>query len=549
MAISGSMSALHWKALYLASLTAALAVTGGCGRDESPAADALGLTPPEELGATVASVGAVGQPGAVAVEGYGLVGGLAGTGSADSPPAIRTYLKRYILTQVPGERVNADELIDSENTAMVSLRGMIPAAASQGERFDVRVSLIPGSQATSLHGGWLYEAELVPAGTSPVATKALATVKGGVFINMIGTAAADLRNGYILGGGRASYDFPGQVRLRRPSFAMVSQIRNRLNERYGADTTQAVSSRGIELRIPATYQQRRLRFIRMVEATYLVPAPEQIDARINTFVHRLAVSEDKEGSEVALEAIGPASLEKLSALLNSSNAEVRFRAARVMQALGDDRGLATLREMALDEGSSYRLDALEAVAVCGDRKDAVSLAKRLLRDREVRVVLAAYDHLRRLGDAAVRRIGVGRSFRLEQVAQTNHRAIFVARSGAPRVAVFGAPLRCRDSVFVESPDGNIVLDSRIGQDYVAVMRKHPSRPGLLGPLHTGFEVSDIIIALGAERSRTEAGQVSGLGASYAEVTALLERLVAKEAVAAEFWPGPLPKIGRIVKKP
>ena len=109
MAISGSMSALHWKALYLASLTAALAVTGGCGRDESPAADALGLTPPEELGATVASVGAVGQPGAVAVEGYGLVGGLAGTGSADSPPAIRTYLKRYSLTQVPGERVNADE--------------------------------------------------------------------------------------------------------------------------------------------------------------------------------------------------------------------------------------------------------------------------------------------------------------------------------------------------------------------------------------------------------------------------------------------------------
>ena len=543
------MSVLDWKALSLTALTAALAVTGGCGRGESPGADTLGLTPPEELGATIASVAAVGQPRPVAVEGYGLVGGLAGTGSADCPPAIRTYLKRYILARVPGERVDADELIGSENTAVVSLTGLIPAAALEGERFDVGVSLVPGSQATSLHGGWLYEAELVPAGTSPVATRALAVVEGGVFVNRIGTAAADLRNGYILGGGRASYDFRGQMRLRRPSFTLVSQIRNRLNDRYGGETAQAVSSTGLELRIPESYQRRRLRFVRMVEATYLVPAPERIEARINTFVHRLAASEDKEGSEVALEAMGPASLEKLSALLSSSSAEVRFRAARVMRALGGDRALATLREIALDEGSPYRLDALEAVAVCGDRTDAVSLATRLLRDREARVVLAAYEHLRSLGGAAVRQIDVGRSFCLEHVAQTNQHAIFVARRGAPRVAVFGAPVRCRDSIFVESPDGDIVVDSRIGRDYVAVMRKHPSRPGVLGPLRTGFEISDIIIALGAERDRTEAGQVSGLGASYTEVTTLLERLVAKDAVAAEFWPGPLPEIGRIVKKP
>ena len=46
----------------------------------------------------------------------------------------------------------------------------------------------------------------------------------------------------------------------------------------------------------------------MVPATYLEISDELAKARVNAFVHQLAVSGDKEAAEVALEAIGRESL-------------------------------------------------------------------------------------------------------------------------------------------------------------------------------------------------------------------------------------------------
>jgi hypothetical protein len=182
------------------------------------------------------------------------------------------------------------------------------------------------------------------------------------------------------------------------------------------------------------------------------------------------------------------------------------------------------------------------------RNDASGLARRLLGDSDVKVVLAAYEHLRRMEDPAIVRDVIGRSFLLEQIVQTRHKAIFVARSGDPRIVLFGAPLACRDNVFVESADGSIVVDSRRGQSDVSVFRKHPTRPGVMGPVKTGPDLGALVYTLGTEPAKTAQGQLSGLGASYAEVIALLEQLTAKEAVAAEFWAGPLPKTALKVKK-
>jgi hypothetical protein len=143
---------------------------------------------------------------------------------------------------------------------------------------------------------------------------------------------------------------------------------------------------------------------------------------------------------------------------------------------------------------------------------------------------------------------VGRSFVLEQVVQTQHKAIFVARSGEPRVVLFGAPLSCEDNIFVESPDQSIMVDSRAGQDYVSVVRHRGTKPGVLGPVRASRDLRDIVHALADEPRWTSAGQLSALGVSYADVMALLEQLTAKGAVAAQFWVGPLPKIAPPVKK-
>jgi hypothetical protein len=82
---------------------------------------------------------------------------------------------------------------------------------------------------------------------------------------------------------------------------------------------------------------------------------------------------------------------------------------------------------------------------------------------------------------------------------------------------------------------------------VSLTLKDPTRPGVIGPVRSGFSIGEIVRALGSERQRTEAGHVMGLGVSYTDVIAVLEQLCAKDAVTAEFWAGPPPKIGRIVK--
>ncbi len=534
--------------LCLAGLLLA-AAAGGCQKEQTVKTGSDALTPPAELGVAIAALAEVVKPEPVAVQGFGVVGGLPGTGSAYCPPEIRAYLRQYIATQLPDNRINADELIDSKNTAVVMLEAMIPATPSRGDYFDVRVALLPGSDATSIQGGWLYKADLVVRGTFGAQTRPLATVDGPVFINPIGTADLDPRSGYILGGGRTLYEYTAMLRLRKPNYRAASLIRNRLSERYGPGIAQAVSPGDIEVRIPADYGRRKLRFISMLPATFLQASNELTAARINTYVDRLAGSDEKENSEIVLEAIGRESVTRLDTLLNSSEAQVRLRAARCMLGLGDERGLAPLRDIAFDANSPYRLEALEAIMTSPRRREvAAAVGRRLLRDEDVQVVLAAYDQLREMGDAAVTRDRIGRSFLLEQVVQSSHKAIFVSRRGEPRVVLFGAPLRCRDNLFVETPDRTVVLDARAGQGYVSVIRQHPKRPGVIGPIRSSPDVGDVVRTLGGEAVAGPSGQLLSAGVPYAQIIALLEQLTVKDAVAAAFWAGPLPKIDLPVKK-
>lgn len=535
----------HWV-LWTGLLLVPMLVVGCGGKGRS--GRAADPTDESNLGPTISSVADVRRPEPSVVEGYGLVGGLSGTGSVICPTGVRAYLKNYILTQLSNQSLDVDKLIDSKNTAVVQLVGLIPAVVSKGEHFDVRLRPVDGSDATSLRGGWLYEAELRSQGASQVQSRTLATVEGAVFVNLVGTTEPTPTDGYVIGGGVAKYDYSGALRLRRTDYATASTIRNRLNERYGVGTAEALSSTGIEFVIPPAYQQRKARFVAMVAATYLTETPELLENRIDAFVARLRSEKDADRSEIMLEAIGRNCLPMLAVLLEDPSEAVRLRTARCMLNLGDDRGWEPLRAIAVDEASAHRLEALDAVAAGGRRSDAVALASRLLRDSDPRVVLAAYEYLRQTEDVSIRQEFVGRSFYLEQVVQTDRKAIFVSRSGKPRVVIFGGPLVCRDSLFVESPDGQVMIDSRVGQDYASLTRRIPGRQGVIGPVRSTLALTEIIRTLAAERPRAGGTGPAGLGVPYSDVIAALEQLSAKEGVAAEFWAGPLPKIGLLVKK-
>ncbi|MEK7992799.1 MAG: HEAT repeat domain-containing protein, partial [Planctomycetota bacterium] len=286
----------------------------------------------------------------------------------------------------------------------------------------------------------------------------------------------------------------------------------------------------------------------IVNAMFLTQEPETTAERIRTLVKRLADSQNKYDSEVALEAIGNQSLGGLQVLLNSADEPVRLSAARCTLNLGGDAGLAILRRIAMDKGSAYRLEALEAVGAGARRNDTAALARTLLDDDDFSIRLAAYEQLRRLDDVTIAQEFVGRNFYLEQVTRTKRQAIFVSRSGQPRIVLFGAPIHCEDNIFVQSPEGDITVNSAQGQNGVTLIRKHPKRPGVVAQARSSSELDDVIKALCEEPPKEGDSASGGLGVSYADAVALLKQMSDKGAVDAEFHAGPPPKIDLNIKK-
>jgi len=530
---------------YLGIIVSITAVFfSGC---EEPSGKAdLGVPAPEiNLGTTIGSLVEVFSIDTIGVEGYGLVDGLNGTGSLECPPAIRTYLTQYILKYLPD--YNVGEYINSSDTAVVHIEGVMSTSAAK-RYFDVRVSALAGTQTTSLEGGWLYGAELKAAGNFGIMVKSLARAKGAIYIDRLGGSPEDQRSGYILAGGQVLDRYKINLVLRRPDYRTANFVRNKLNERFGSGTAKAISPGYVELVVPPEYVEQRERFVSIVKSIYFTDTEELQNKRISTFIRKLAVSSEKEQSEIMLEAIGNASLGKLSALLNSSGEEIRFHAGRCMLNLGSDKGFETLREIVMDSSSSYRLEALEAIVAAASRNDATSTARNLLREEDFDIRLAAYEQLRRLDDIAIRQSPIASSFYLEEIVQSKNKSIFVSRSGQPRIVLFGVPIYCRENVFIQSSDGSITINAPAGHEYVSIIRRHPRRPNVMAKLESSFELGSIIRTLCEEPVRREGGGHIGLNVSYSEAIALLQRMVEKGAIDAEFRAGPMPKIGPIIKK-
>ncbi len=523
-------------------------VLGGCDQGGSAQINSDAI----DLGPTIGSLANVLAPEAVAVEGYGIVGGLRGTGSAECPPQIRAYLKRYIQKQLASSdtpsRLDIDQYISSPQTAVVLIEGIIPALPSKNQFFDVRVTALQGTQTTSLEGGSLFSAELKRPGSFGMSTPVLADVEGPIFIDKINTVGLNMKIGYVLGGGRVLDEYRIILALNKSDFKMANRIRNALNERFGEGMARAVLADRVEVMVPVYYKNRKESFISMVKAMYLSQEPETTLERIRTHVKNLADSKNKYDSEIALEAIGNQSLSSLNVLLNSADEPVRLHAARCMLNLGSDAGLAALRHIAMDTSSPNRLEALKAIAVGARRPDATSVARKLLQDSDFQITLAAYKHLRQLGDIAITQEFIGRNFYLEQTAQTHHKVIYASRNSQPQIVLFGAPLQCDSNIFVESADGEITINTPAGRDYVTIMRKHPKRPGVVARLNCSYDLGHIIKTLCDEPPTDDDKGKGGLGVSYTEAVVLLKRMCDKGAINAEFHAGDLPKIDLNIKK-
>jgi flagellar basal body P-ring protein FlgI len=488
---------------------------------------------PLGLGATVGSLTQLYQPSDIPVVGYGIVAGLPGTGSSECPPVLREVLVKYIWQQLPAEsRINPESFIDSQDTAVVKVYGVIPSLASRGQNFDVKVRALSSSQTVSLDAGRLYSTELKESSrlqTFDQFAKPLAVAQGPIFINKLDNTAPVNTEAYVLGGGIASESTPVSLTLTAPDYILANAMRNRINERFGPKTAKAISPQQVQIEVPKQFLQEKDTFFTMVRLLYLAETPQLRQQRINTLVDKLIHQQNKRDSELALTAIG-----------------TRFHAARCILSIGNSAATPIMSQIVNNRNSPYRIKALKAIATYAERKDAIPILNAAIAGTDIDIKLAAYEHLRKLNDISVSHKLIAGDFFVDNVTCPGPKTIFVSRSDSPRIVLFGSPIYCKKNIFIKSPNDEIIINASPTQNTVSVMRKHPKRPKLLGPLNTSFVLTDIIQALCQDPDTEKTpGVRPGLGVPYTDLVVLLQQMCFKGVTNARFVAGDLTSVAEI----
>ncbi|MBN1817517.1 MAG: flagellar basal body P-ring protein FlgI [Sedimentisphaerales bacterium] len=535
--------------LYVCLMGFLTLLPGLAGCNNSTAANKAELEKPIPLGVTVGSLGRVYQYRAVPVRGFGIVAGLPGTGSSECPPDLRTMLIKYINQQMPRDvKFDAGQFIDSRDTAVVEIYGVIPSLASVGENFDVKIRSLSRTQTISLDGGRLYTADLKEArGFTGLGfhLKTLATAKGPIYIDKLGDQPADMLEGYILGGGTVINAVRTSFALHQPNYYASTAIRNQINERFGSKTATAHSPEEIFITIPKKYQNQKERFISLLGNLFLADNPQQQQERIAMLAVRLAGDKNKRPVELALEAIGRRATDTIVPLLNDPNETTRFHAARCLLNLGDERGLFALKTMTEQESSVYRLEAITAIGMGADRSKASPILLKLLEDNSFPVRWASYEQLWRLEDVSITRLFVAGDFFVDQIRCQGPKAVYISRKDSPRIVVFGSPIPIKDDAFFNSADGQVLINARPEDKEISMVRKDPRFPRPIGPLKASRDIGDVVRTM-CERLDVEKkpGLRQGLNLPYCDSAAVLKQMCKAGIIDAEFIPGPITKVGQ-----
>lgn len=515
----------------------------GCQSSDVKSGD--GIEKPEDINATVGSISDIYQAGATEVRGFGVVANLAGTGSSECPEDLRKKLIKQIKTEmVDRQSINPDAFINSKNTAVVEVYGLIPEIASKGDSFDLRVAPLSNTQTTSLSGGHLYTTNLVEHSNIinfSMYLKTLAYAEGPIFENKLEDKNPDIVGDYILSGGRVAENLRITMLLHNQNFFTASLIRNLINERFGQNTAKAKSSGEIHLTIPPKYRHSKAKFLAMIRSLYIGSNPQLRQKRIDLLISDMITNSDKLTPEVGLEVIGISATDELSKLLSHPDEQVRLHAARCMLNIGDDRALKVLQSIIKNTNSTFRVEAIEAIGRGAKFNDAVTILTEHLQSEDFKVAFAVYEQLRNIRDTAVTRSYVGGKFYIDSIMSRGPKRIFVTRKGVPGIVIFGDPLDCASNLFVQSGDNDLIVNAREGDKYISISMKNPVGYGIIGPLYSSFMVKGLIKTLGElPKVPAKTNKRPGLNIPYSQIIALLKKMCTSGDIDAQFYAGELP---------
>jgi len=539
---------------------------GGCGdgwrrkKDLPPEPRPQPLAAPDAvLDNTVGAYTLVGSGEPLRLRGFGLVIGLGEDGGSDCPSTIREYLLDYLAREFAprdaSERrpdFSPKQMIDSLDTAVVAVHGLVPGGAPPGTRFDLQVEAV-GTQTRSLEGGVLALCELkrfdvTAAGKGLVAGRTLARARGLVFTNPFRRMDSPnvqqrLRRGYVLGGGRTLEDRTIRLLLQEPSYWMARRIERRLNERFGQDppVAKAMSKGYLTLTTPPRYAEQPARFVELATHLYLENTPARVERKL------IELSAELDGPDRTLdhislvwEGMGRTVIPHIQPLYTHADPSVRFYAARAGLHLKDVNALEIMAQVAESPEHACRLLAVRELGECDYPQAGQQLAGLLdSSDQEVRIT--AYEGLLHHRHPAVEthhfRSALDPtqfSLTLDIVESNGRPLVYVRRMLEPRIAVFGRRTPVSLPLFYNHPDDWVTLNALEEQGDIAVLCRTASGRLMPEPLMVPARVVELIRALADAPVEDDNGGVRGIGLGYTRVVEVLDALCTSGAIPARL---------------
>lgn len=546
------------EALFVALALCAFLAPCGCqgirelfSRGQSPPEDKpeKRVIPPHVAG-TVAEYARVIGGGDLAVQGYGVVLGLGKNGSREIPPHLKVYLSKQLARHHLGsyrhgmKKLSPARLLQDMDTAVVMVAGIVPPGAPKGSRFDLWVSALRQTSTRSLDGGILMPMEMhlaaggmaVPGGPS----KLLGSGAGPIFVNpfLDPDNTAELpkyRRGRVPDGGRLLHARNIMLRLRRPDYALCDLIQRRINARFpftGVRVANAQNRQVMRIEIPPAYRGDYQHFLDLI--THLPvrvgPSGGEVHAREVATAMELPTAQHEELALV-WEATGRQVVPIMRPMYSSKNRLVAYYSARTGLRLGDDLAAEVVLRFATTPESALRIPAIRELGRHPRIARAVPILERLLQDGNELVRIATYEALRKRGDSgAIIQTDVGGKFFLDLVDSRRDYVIYATQSGQPRIVLFGRNMTVTRPIFFLAPGELVSINAPTREDMLTVRRKIPRTNTTSDAAKIDEYARSLIQVLG----NTANPEATGLGLTYGQVVAVLQRLCKGQDIRARF---------------
>ncbi len=578
---------MQWSRVAASAAGAALLTVGwpaGCSPDKPPPETVKPeLTPnpmPRFLRGTIIYEAQLLGYGQTLVQGYGIVVGLDGTGSNDTPLPVRTYLEREGAKLLPDPEVSGAPrltmrgVLDDRNTAAVLVQAAVPPGAVKGSRFDVVVSAVPGSSTTSLEGGRLWTANLTTGFLGAVqGVQPVAQARGDLFINPFAGenlaalaegvewslapeesahseapddpstgVVVDRRVGRILNGGVVTTDLPLVLQLRTPNYSRARAIIDAINTRFPQEpsqprpTAESVPGRSDEqivLTVPPSRHEQTDAFVETLMYTQIFQGG--IELRADQLA-RWVVENPVDAPAVTWcwVALGELAVGAIGHLYTHPDVIPRLAALNAGARLGDPRVVPHLIDMARDRASGLRIDAIRRLSEMPPSAQSALALRELLDDEQFDVRVAAFNALLKQREPIVRRVTLDPHQEFDVYAVPSQKPmVYATLQKQPRIVVFGSGTGVAERVLVRSLSDRLQL---VRHDQSEPLRARYRKKGSFEAIEyePPTDMVGFVSFLGARPSAYSLDPALGL--SYGETVRVLYEMQVQRGLNTVFAP-------------